>query len=136
MNSGLTKQEKSETLESYKKNLLQSMIKKYTKLQPDLIKIKNMTYDQFYDEHVYVFSIISISNLAKKSGLRIFDCEKIDNHGGSMRYYLCKFNSNFNETERFKKQIKEEFFLKLNKISTYKKFSKRVLESKKKLVLG
>ena len=51
-----------------------------------------------------------------------------------MRYYLCKFNSNFNETERFKKQIKEEFFLKLNKISTYKKFSKRVLESKKKLI--
>ena len=72
------------------------------------------SYDQFYDEHVYVFSILSLSNLAKKSGLRIFDCEKIDNHGGSMRYYLCKFNSNFNETERFKKQIMEEFFLKLN----------------------
>jgi hypothetical protein len=47
MNSGLTKQEQYETLESCKKNLLQSMIKKYTKLQPDLIKIKNMTYEEF-----------------------------------------------------------------------------------------
>lgn len=96
--------------------------------------IRLNSYDQFYDEHVYVFSLLSMVDLSKKSGLRVFDCEKIDNHGGSMRYYICKFNSNFKETERFKKQINEEFLLKLNKISTYKKFSERVLKSKKKLV--
>ena len=27
--------------------------------------IKNNSYDQFYDEHVYVFSAISISNVVK-----------------------------------------------------------------------
>jgi methylation protein EvaC len=92
------------------------------------------SYDQFYDEHVYVFSIISISNVAKKSGLRIFDCEKIDNHGGSMRYYLCKINSKFKETKKLKSKLVEEYFLGFNKISTYKNFAKRVIKSKKKLI--
>ena len=92
------------------------------------------SYDQFYDEHVYVFSILSLSNLAKKSGLRIFDCEKIDNHGGSMRYYLCKINSKFKETAKLRSNLNEEYFLKFNKISTYKKFSKRIIKSKKKLI--
>ena len=92
------------------------------------------SYDQFYDEHVYVFSIISISNLAKKSRLRIFDCEKIDNHGGSMRYYLCKINSKFKETKKLKSKLDEEYFLGFNKISTYKNFAKRVIKSKKKLI--
>ena len=92
------------------------------------------SYDQFYDEHVYVFSILSISNLAKKSGLRIFDCEKIDNHGGSMRYYFCKINSRFKETKKLKNKLNEEYLLKFNKISTYKKFAKRIFKSKKKLI--
>jgi methylation protein EvaC len=92
------------------------------------------SYDQFYDEHVYIFSILSLSNLAKKSGLRIFDCEKIDNHGGSMRYYLCKMNSKFKETAKLRRNLNEEYFLKFNKISTYKKFSKRIIKSKKKLI--
>ena len=92
------------------------------------------SYDQFYDEHVYVFSILSLSNLAQKSALRIFDCEKIDNHGGSMRYYLCKINSKFKETEKFRNNLKEEHLLKFNKISTYKKFSMRIIKSKKKLI--
>ena len=96
--------------------------------------LKLNSYDQFYDEHVYVFSILSISNLAKKSGLRIFDCEKIDNHGGSMRYYLCKINAKFKETKRLKLKLNKEYFLKFNKISTYKKFAKRIIRSKKKLI--
>jgi hypothetical protein len=75
-----------------------------------------------------------LSNLAKKSGLRIFDCEKIDNHGGSMRYYLCKINSKFKETAKLRSNLNKEHFLKFNKISTYKKFSKRIIKSKKKLI--
>lgn len=96
--------------------------------------LKLNSYDQFYDEHVYLFSILSISNLAKKSGLRVFDCEKIDTHGGSMRYYLCKINARFKQTSKLKDKLYKEYVLKYNKISTYKKFSKRIIESKKKLI--
>ena len=58
---------------------------------PSLLSvIKNNSYDQFYDEHVYVFSSIAIANIVKNSNLRLFHAEKIDTHGGSMRYYICK----------------------------------------------
>ena len=58
---------------------------------PSLLKvITNNSYDQFYDEHVYVFSVISINNIVKDYGLRLFDVDHIETHGGSNRYYICK----------------------------------------------
>ena len=52
--------------------------------------IKNNSYDQFYDEHVYVFSTLSISKVVEEFDLRLFHAEHIQTHGGSMRYYICK----------------------------------------------
>ena len=44
--------------------------------------LKSNSYDQFYDEHVYVFSLLSISRIINLSQLRIFDAETIPTHGG------------------------------------------------------
>ena len=52
--------------------------------------IKTNSYDQFYDEHVYVFSALAITNIANKYNLRLFDAEETSTHGGSLRYFLCK----------------------------------------------
>ena len=52
--------------------------------------LKLNSYDQFYDEHIYVFSLLSISGVINLSHLKIFDAETIPTHGGSMRYYICK----------------------------------------------
>ena len=46
---------------------------------PSLLEvIRNTSYDQFYDEHAYVFSITAINNLVKKTDLEIFDVELLD----------------------------------------------------------
>ena len=50
--------------------------------------IEKISYDQIYDEHIYIFSIMSINNIASLFDLEIFDAEKQITHGGSMRYYL------------------------------------------------
>ncbi len=103
---------------------------------PSLLKvIKNNSYDQFYDEHVYVFSAISINNIVLKFGLRLFDIESISTHGGSNRYYICKKNGKYKKSLRLKKAIKKELSHKLNYMSCYKKFAKKVSISKKKLVV-
>jgi methylation protein EvaC len=52
-----------------------------------------------------------------------------------MRYYLCKINSKFKETAKLRSNLNKEHFLKFNKISTSKKFSKRIIKSKKKLII-
>ena len=49
---------------------------------PSLLEvIKNTSYDQFYDEHAYVFSVLAINNLLKETELEIFDIEKLTTHG-------------------------------------------------------
>jgi len=95
--------------------------------------IQNNSYDQFYDEHVYIFKILSLNNIIKESHLRIFDVELLKTHGGSMRYYICKNDSCYKQTDRFEQLRKKEILSKLNNILTYKKFSKRVKNSKNQL---
>lgn len=96
--------------------------------------IKNNSYDQFYDEHVYVFSAISVANVVKKSNLRLFDAEKISTHGGSMRFYICKDSAKHKNTRKIKLILKKEKKANLQKFSTYLQFSKRVKKSKKNLI--
>ena len=101
---------------------------------PSLLKVlQNNSYDQFYDEHVYVFSTISVNNIVKDYGLRLFDVENLPTHGGSNRYYICKENGKYKNTSRLKKVIRSEVSYKLHKIKSYLEFSKRVNISKRKL---
>ena len=59
--------------------------------EPSLLEtIKKNSYDQFYNEHIYVFSTIALQNILKKNNLEIYDVENIKVHGGSNRYYIKK----------------------------------------------
>ncbi len=96
--------------------------------------IKINSYDQFYDEHVYVFSTLAVENIVKKYKLRLFDVQKINTHGGSLRYYICKNNSKYKKTKRLVSILNEEKKTGLDNFNTFKKFAGRVKNSKKKLV--
>ena len=101
---------------------------------PSLLSIlKNNSYDQFYDEHVYVFSAIAIQCILKDYNLRLFDVDKISTHGGSLRYYICKTTAKYKSTLKLKKYLELEKKNNLNKFETYIKFSNRVKKSKKSL---
>jgi len=52
--------------------------------------VEKTSFDQIYDEHIYYFSGLSISNMAKRHGLKLVDMVPQEVHGGSMRYYLKK----------------------------------------------
>lgn len=95
--------------------------------------LKYNSYDQFYDEHVHLFSFLAIANLIKKYDLKIINTEMLTTHGGSIRFYVAKNNSKHKISTNVKKTYNSEIKQKLNKISTYKKFSFRVKKSKNKL---
>ena len=58
---------------------------------PYLLDVINKTsYDQIYDEHVFIFSLNSISNLFKKIGFKLFHAQHRETAGGTMRYFLSK----------------------------------------------
>ena len=97
--------------------------------------IKKVSYDQFYNEHIYVFSALALKKIISNFNLEIFDIEKLDTHGGSLRYYIKYINNKkFTIKSSVFKQIKDETRFGLNNFSTYKKFGHNVKRSKYKLI--
>ena len=103
---------------------------------PSLLEcLKNGAYDQFYCEHIYVFSTIALEKVLNKFNLEIFDIENTNTHGGSNRYFIKKKSNKFYKIKNnVNKEIKKEKKFGLHKYSTYKKFASRVKKSKKKLL--
>jgi methylation protein EvaC len=55
--------------------------------------ISKTSYDQIYDEHVFMFSAISVGSAFGRHGLEIVDVVPQATHGGSMRYVLAPTGS-------------------------------------------
>ena len=103
---------------------------------PSLLEcLKAVAYDQFYNEHIYVFSLLGIENIVKRYNLEVFSIEKLKTHGGSIRYFIKKkSNSKIKINHSVKKQLRAELKYQMDKFSTYIRFKDRVEHSKKKLV--
>jgi len=102
---------------------------------PSLLEVlKKISYDQFYDEHAYVFSVLEISNLLLETELEIFDIQKLSTHGGSQRIYIKKKGNKINISRRVNNAIKSELDFGMHKYETYNKFAKKVESYKKNLI--
>ena len=103
---------------------------------PSLLEcVKKVAYDQFYCEHLYVFSTISLQKILDKFELDIFDIENISTHGGSNRYYIKKrVNSIYRISGKVKTEVSKEIKYGLKNFVTYKKFAKKVSISRSKLL--
>ncbi len=103
---------------------------------PSLMEsLKNVAYDQFYDEHSYVFSITALKNITKDFDLEIFKIEKLKTHGGSNRVYFKKIdNKKYKVSKIVMKQLKNEKKYGINQLKTYTKFASKVKKSKRNLI--
>ena len=52
--------------------------------------IEKTSYDQNYDEHVFIFSALSVANIFATYGFELIDLLPQHTHGGSMRYVLAR----------------------------------------------
>ena len=48
------------------------------------------SYDQIYDEHIFIFSLSSIKKVFALFNFELIDVEKQTTHGGSMRYVVAR----------------------------------------------
>ena len=94
--------------------------------------LKKNAYDQIYAEHMYIWSLSSMSYLFKKYGMEIYDIENNNLHGGCSRYFIAKRNKK-KISSRVISQMKLEKRIGLNKLSTFKKFKKRIIALKGEL---
>ena len=51
--------------------------------------VERISYDQFYDEHAFYFSLGSVDRLCAGHGLEVVHVARQDVHGGSMRYTVA-----------------------------------------------
>ena len=51
--------------------------------------VEKTSYDQIYDEHVFYFSLKSISHIVAAHGMEVVDVIPLRVHGGSMRYVVA-----------------------------------------------
>lgn len=95
--------------------------------------IEKTSYDQLYDEHVYIFGAHSVQRIFKRHGLELTACEPQQTHGGSMRYTICHDGKGEIQAS-VGKTLREEEFLGLNNVKAYQTFGKMCEIRKKELV--
>jgi len=101
---------------------------------PSLERMVNLnSYDQIYDEHPHVFSIIALQNLLNRNGLGIVKVEKLEVHGGSNRVYVKKINKS-NQHGSVQDHLELERSVGLDKLSVLDHFAEKVQESKNNLL--
>lgn len=91
-------------------------------------------FDTIYHEHLSYFSLKPLDILFKQFDLELFDAEKIPVHGGSMRIYVKRINSDRKISPRLKKMLAEETRKNIQKIDTYKEFANKAKKIKIDLV--
>lgn len=94
--------------------------------------VKFNQFDTVYHEHFSYFSITSANNVFKKHGLKIFDCEKINTHGGSIRLFVTHSNNiKLNQSKRFIRYLKQEKKVGIKSKKFYINFEKKIKVLKK-----
>jgi methylation protein EvaC len=95
--------------------------------------VERTSYDQIYDEHVFYFSVKSISFLADYHGLEVIDVLPQQVHGGSMRYVVAHKGARTVSTAVARQEEKEEA-LGLHQTQTYDALRCRIEQSRDDLL--
>jgi len=95
--------------------------------------IEKCSYDQIYDEHPHIFSVIALNNILERNGLSIVKVDTLKVHGGSNRIWAKKINKATPDAS-VKKNIELEKAVGLNKLSIFINFANRVSASKDNLL--
>ena len=95
--------------------------------------IEKISYDQIYDEHVFLFSAHSIQHLFNLHGMELIDVLPQKTHGGSMRYVLAHAGA-YPVKEAVTQLLHKELEIGLDRLSTYETFGKNVKQSRSNLV--
>jgi len=93
---------------------------------------KKVSYDQIYDEHIFMFSATSVKKIFNLFDFELIDIFKQQTHGGSMRYVVARKNK-IKVSNNVKRILDNEKVNNLDNIESCLLFKKNCENSKKKL---
>ena len=91
-----------------------------------------ISYDQIYDEHIYMFSVSSVLKIFKKYDFVLVDAIPQQTHGGSMRYVIKRKKNEI--SQNLNKLIEYEKSKKIDNLESCLDFKKNCENSKKTLL--
>src|SRR3989344_4357701 len=94
--------------------------------------IKNNLFDTVYHEHVSYWSLMALRSFFNRVGMEIFDAERINTHGGSIRGLARKKSQSAMVSRVVTGIIKQEKMQRLHLISTYRLFQRRIEKNKRR----
>jgi methylation protein EvaC len=95
--------------------------------------IAKTSYDQIYDEHVFIFSATSVARAFAPHDLELVDVAPQITHGGSVRYTLAPKGSR-QVTSRVTDQLAQEHAQGLDEARTYLQFKQNCEKSRAQLM--
>jgi hypothetical protein len=95
---------------------------------PHLVSLmRHKQFDTIYHEHFSYLSFSTVNKIFSHHGLRLFDVEEIETHGGSLRIYACHQEDGTKiDSLRTSKLLLSEKEFGLGEIATYTAFNEAV----------
>lgn len=91
--------------------------------------VKKVSYDQIYDEHVFLFSALSVQYMFGLQGMELIDVIPQATHGGSMRYVVA--NAGVYPVQKSVAELLDlEILQGLDDINTFNDLNDKVKKSK------
>ncbi len=97
--------------------------------------LEKKLFDTIYHEHLSYFTVKTLKRIFERLQMEIFDVEKTDTHGGSLRVLAQKKNGPRQVNEQaIRAFLENEDRLGLGKAETYAAFAREIEENKKRLL--
>lgn len=88
--------------------------------------LNNMVFDFIYHEHLSSFSVKPIEALFKRLGFELFSVERVSTKGGSLRYFIQRFNGPLKVDKSVTEMLRLEEEKGLYKKETYTTYSSKI----------
>ena len=92
--------------------------------------IASNQFDTIYHEHFSYLSLLTVEQVMRRHGLRIFDVQELDTHGGSLRLFVCHHDAPHPQMPGVDLQRRRELAFGLDRMDTYQAFAQQVIDIK------
>jgi hypothetical protein len=91
-------------------------------------------FDTIYHEHFSYLSLLAAQRIFDSVGLRMFDAEELETHGGSIRFFVCRTDASHRTSGNVERILREEMRYGLAGDDAYRSWSEGVKETKRALL--
>lgn len=88
--------------------------------------VLNNQFDTIYHEHFSYLSLTVVQSLFKQHGMRVFDVDQLETHGGSLRIYACLEGAIYKTEENVKTLLMKEESIGMLTLAYYKNFQTKI----------